>query len=54
MGEDMASVSDLLEHKGHAIVSVYCEDFPDQHLGEEAIGDIARSVFDATGVVDFE
>lgn len=44
----------VLTPKGRAIVSVYCEGFPDQHLGEEAIGDISRAVFAATGVVDFD
>ena len=43
----------VITPQGRAIVSVYCEGFPDQHLGEAAIGDIARAVFEATGVVDF-
>jgi beta-lactamase class A len=34
------------------IVSVYCEGFPDQHIGEEIIGDISRAAMRATGIVE--
>ena len=35
---------------GRLILAVYCENFPDQHTGEQAIGEIARAAMAATGV----
>lgn len=38
--------------KGTLIISVYCESLPDQHIGEQAIGDISRAAMVATGVAE--
>lgn len=38
--------------KGTLVAAVYCENLPDQHLGEKAIGDIARAAMVATGIVE--
>lgn len=35
---------------GRLILSIYCENFPDQHVGEQVIGDISRAAMTATGV----
>ncbi len=37
---------------GTLVLAVYCEGFPDQHLGEKAIGDISRAAMVATGVAE--
>lgn len=37
---------------GTLIVSVYCEGLPDQHVGEQTIGDISRAAMTATGVAE--
>ncbi|MBI3978035.1 MAG: serine hydrolase [Chloroflexi bacterium] len=42
----------ILTEKGRLIVSVFCEGLPDQHVGEQAIGDISRAAMRATGVVE--
>ncbi len=39
------------EH-GTAILSVFCENLPDQHTGEQVIGEISRAALEATGVVE--
>jgi beta-lactamase class A len=41
----------IIAPNGRLIVSVYCENFPDQHVGEQVIGDISRAAMAATGVV---
>ncbi|MCA1669316.1 MAG: class A beta-lactamase-related serine hydrolase [Thermomicrobia bacterium] len=41
----------ILAPNGRLIVAVYCENFPDQHVGEEVIGAISRAAMAATGVV---
>ncbi len=41
----------ILAPNGRLIVSVYCENFPDQHVGEQVIGDISRAAMAATGIV---
>lgn len=38
--------------KGTLIVSVFCEGLPDQHVGEQVIGDISRAAMRATGIVE--
>jgi beta-lactamase class A len=38
--------------RGTLIVSVFCENLADQHVGERVIGDIARAAMRATGVVE--
>jgi beta-lactamase class A len=35
---------------GRMIIAVYCENFPDQHVGEQVIGDVARAAMAVTGV----
>jgi beta-lactamase class A len=37
---------------GTLVIAVFCEGFPDQHLGEQAIGEVARAAYSATGVVE--
>jgi beta-lactamase class A len=41
----------ILSPNGRLILAVYCENFPDQHTGEQVIGDISRAALAATGVV---
>jgi beta-lactamase class A len=38
--------------RGTVIVSVFCEDLADQHVGEQVIGDVARAVLRDTGIVE--
>jgi len=33
------------------VLAIFCESFPDQHIGEEIIGDISRAAMVATGIV---
>lgn len=37
---------------GTVVIAVFCENFPDQHVGEYVIGALARAAFVATGVVE--
>lgn len=37
---------------GTLAIAVFCESFPDQHIGEQVIGDIARAACAATGIVE--
>jgi len=41
----------IIAPNGRLIVSVFCENFPDQHVGEQVIGDISRAAMAATGVI---
>jgi beta-lactamase class A len=34
------------------LLSIFCENLPDQHVGEQLIGDLARAAMQATGIVD--
>lgn len=38
--------------QGTLIVSIFCENLPDQHVGEKVIGDITRAALEATGVAE--
>lgn len=38
--------------EGTLIISVFCQNLPDQHVGEQVIGDISRAAMKATGVVE--
>jgi beta-lactamase class A len=38
--------------RGTLLISVFCEDLPDQHVGEQVIGEISRAAMNATGVVE--
>jgi beta-lactamase class A len=38
--------------RGTLILSIFCENFPDQHAGEQVIGDIARAAMTATGIAE--
>jgi beta-lactamase class A len=40
----------VLGPNGRLIIAVYCENFADQHLGEQVIGDLTRAALAATGV----
>jgi beta-lactamase class A len=42
----------ITTERGTLILSVFCEDLPDQHAGEAVIGDIARAAVRATGIVE--
>ncbi len=42
----------ITTNKGTLIVSVFCENLPDQHVGEKVIGDITRAALEATGVAE--
>jgi beta-lactamase class A len=35
---------------GRLIIAVYCENFPDQHVAEQVIGDVSRAAMAVTGV----
>jgi len=41
----------VLAPNGRLILAVYCENFSDQHVGEQVIGEISRAAMAATGVV---
>ncbi len=41
----------IIAPNGTLVIAVFCENFPDQHVGEEVIGDISRAAMAATGVV---
>ncbi|MHB8644952.1 MAG: serine hydrolase [Thermomicrobiales bacterium] len=41
----------ILAPNGRLILAVYCENFPDPHVGEQVIGEISRAAMAATGVV---
>jgi beta-lactamase class A len=34
------------------LLSIFCENLPDAHIGEKVIGDLARAAMQATGIVD--
>lgn len=38
--------------RGVLILSVFCENLPDQHVGEKVIGDIARAAMEITNIVE--
>ena len=39
---------------GTLVVAVFCEGFPDQHEGEQVIGDITHAALRATGVATLD
>ena len=39
---------------GTLVIAVFCEGFPDQHEGEQVIGDITRAALRATGVATLD
>jgi beta-lactamase class A len=41
----------VITPKGRLIIAIFCEGMADQHLGEQAIGDISRAAFEATGIL---
>ncbi len=41
----------ILAPNGRLIIAVYCENCPDQHVGEQVIGEVSRAAMAATGVV---
>jgi beta-lactamase class A len=43
----------VVSDRGFLIISVFGEDLPDQHVGEQFIGDITRAALTATGLVAF-
>ena len=34
------------------VIAVFCEGMPDQHVGEQIIGDVTRAALKATGMVE--
>jgi beta-lactamase class A len=42
----------ILNGDKRLVLAVFCEDFPDQHTGEQVIGDISRAAMRATGIVE--
>jgi beta-lactamase class A len=42
----------IATERGTVIVSAFCENLADQHVGERVIGDIARAAMRATGVAE--
>ncbi|MDQ3692826.1 MAG: class A beta-lactamase-related serine hydrolase [Chloroflexota bacterium] len=40
----------VISGKGRLIVSVFCENLPDQHAGEQVIGEISRAAMKTTGI----
>ena len=34
------------------VIAVFCENLPDQHVGEQVIGDLTRAALKATGLVE--
>lgn len=38
--------------QGTLIVSAFCENLPDQHVGEQVIGNLSRAAMRATGIVE--
>lgn len=41
----------ITSERGTLILSIFCEDLADQHVGEKVIGDISRAAMTATGIV---
>ena len=42
----------ITTERGTLLLSVFCEELPDQHTGEQVIGDISRAAMNATGIVE--
>lgn len=42
----------VMTDAGRLIVAVFCEGLPDQHIGEQVIGDVTRAALKATGLVE--
>jgi beta-lactamase class A len=38
--------------KGTLLISIFCENLPDVHVGEQVIGDVTRVALEATGVAE--
>lgn len=41
----------ITTERGTLILSIFCEDLADQHVGEQVIGNISRAAMTATGIV---
>jgi beta-lactamase class A len=41
----------ITTERGTLLLSIFCEGLPDQHVGEQVIGDISRAAMSATGIV---
>jgi hypothetical protein len=41
----------ITTERGTLLLSIFCEGLPDQHVGEQVIGDISRAAMTATGIV---
>ncbi|MDQ3548926.1 MAG: class A beta-lactamase-related serine hydrolase, partial [Chloroflexota bacterium] len=37
---------------GRLVIAVFCDGLPDQHIGEQVIGDLTRAALKATGLVE--
>jgi len=42
----------VMTDAGTVIISVFCEDLPDQHVGEKFIGDVAREAVAVAGIAE--
>jgi beta-lactamase class A len=42
----------ITTERGTLLLSIFCEGLPDQHVGEQAIGEISRAAMTATGIVE--
>lgn len=42
----------VMTDAGRLVIAVFCENLPDQHVGEQVIGDITRAALKATGLVE--
>jgi hypothetical protein len=38
--------------RGFLVISIFCEDLPDEHVGAQVIGDMTRAALNATGIVE--
>ncbi len=42
----------VTSERGTVILSVFCENLPDQHTGEQVIGEISRAALAAAGILE--
>jgi len=42
----------VMTSEGRLVIAVFCDGLPDQHIGEQVIGDLTRAALKATGLVE--
>ncbi len=42
----------VVTERGSLVISAFCEDLPDRHVGDQFIGDITRAALKVTGIVE--